>query len=45
MLRELRNNLAHEYPTMIDETIENLNYLFEQIPITEKILYKIKEQI
>lgn len=27
-LRELRNDLTHEYPELIDETIDKLNYLY-----------------
>lgn len=32
-LRELRNDLAHEYPMMLEETIEKLNHLFVQVPV------------
>ena len=44
-LRELRNDLAHEYPMMVEETIEKLNYLFLQLPLMEKILVTIEKQI
>jgi hypothetical protein len=41
-LRELRNDLTHEYPMMIDETIEKLNLLFFQMPFLENILITIE---
>ena len=44
-LRELRNDLAHEYPTMIDETIDKLNYLVLQLPLIENILKTIEQQV
>lgn len=40
-LREIRNDLAHEYPTLVNETIEKLNYLYDQLPK----LYGIYENI
>jgi hypothetical protein len=43
-LRELRNDLAHEYPMMFDETIEKLNQLYKQIPSLEQILLTIEQQ-
>lgn len=43
-LRELRNDLAHDYPMMIDETIDKLNYLFLQLPLIENILKTIEQQ-
>ncbi len=42
-LRELRNDLAHEYPMMISETIDKLNYLVLQIPLLENILTTIEQ--
>ena len=45
MLRELRNDLAHEYPTMIDETIEKLNFLYCQLPLLTSILSTIEQQL
>lgn len=36
-LRELRNDLAHEYPMMLEETIEKLNHLFVQVPVLGNI--------
>jgi hypothetical protein len=44
-LRELRNDLAHEYPTMIDETVDKLNYLVLQLPLIENILKTIERQV
>ena len=43
-LRELRNDLAHDYPMMIDETIDKLNYLYLQLPLIENILKTIEQQ-
>ena len=44
-LRELRNDLAHEYPMMFDETIDKLNYLILQLPLIENIFKTIEQQI
>ena len=44
-LRELRNDLTHEYPELIDETIYKLNYLHLQLPILENIFLIIKHQV
>lgn len=44
-LRELRNDLTHEYPMMVDETIRKLNYLLLQLPIMKSILETIEKQI
>lgn len=43
-LRELRNDLTHEYPMMITETIDKLNYLFLQLPLLENILTTIEQK-
>ena len=43
-LREIRNDLTHEYPLMVNETIEKLNYLYNQIPILEHILIVIEQK-
>ena len=40
-LRELRNSLAHEYPTMVQETVDSLNVLFDKVFILEEIYNKI----
>ena len=45
ILRELRNDLAHEYPMMIDETIEKLNFLYCQLSLLASILSKVEQQI
>jgi len=42
-LRELRNDLTHEYPALIEETIDKLNHLVVQLPIPEKILLTIEQ--
>src|SRR5664280_1070338 len=44
-LRELRNDLAHDYPIMIDETIGKLNYLYLKLPLIENILETIEQQV
>lgn len=44
-LRELRNDLAHEYPGMTDETIEKLNHLYRRLPLLENILSVIEQQV
>jgi len=43
-LREIRNDLAHEYPMMLDETIEKLNHLYNQLPLMEHILATIEQK-
>ena len=44
-LRELRNDLAHEYPMMLEETIVKLNHLFVQLPILESIFITIEQMV
>lgn len=44
-LRELRNDLAHEYPMMLEETIDKLNHLFVQLPVLENILITIERLV
>ena len=44
-LRELRNDLAHEYPELIGETINKLNHLYLQLPHLENILTIIKLKV
>jgi hypothetical protein len=44
-MREIRNDLTHEYPLMLDDTIEKLNHLYNQIPILVHILVTIEQQI
>jgi hypothetical protein len=44
-LRELRNDLAHEYPMMLDETIDKLNHLFVQMPILESFFITIEQMV
>ncbi len=44
-LRELRNDLAHEYPMMLEETIDKLNHLFVQLPVLENIFITIEQMV
>lgn len=44
-LREIRNDLTHEYPMMLDETIEKLNLLYNQLSLLEHILVTIEQKI
>jgi len=44
-LRELRNDLAHEYPIMLEETIDKLNHLLVQLPVLENILISIEQLV
>jgi len=43
-LREIRNDLAHEYPMMLDETIEKLNQLYTELPLLEHIFLTIEHK-
>jgi hypothetical protein len=40
--RALRNNLAHEYPESIQQTVETLNALFERWPVMESMYLQAK---
>jgi len=44
-LREIRNDLTHDYPMLVQETIDKLNHLFVQLPVLEKILITIERFI
>jgi hypothetical protein len=44
-LRELRNDLTHEYPELINETIDKLNHLIRQLPLLENILSLIRRHV
>ncbi len=44
-LREIRNDLTHEYPMMLDETIEKLNLLYNQLPRLAHILVTIEQKV
>lgn len=44
-LRELRNDLAHEYPTMLEETIDKLNHLLMQLPVLENVFINIERLV
>jgi hypothetical protein len=41
-LRELRNSLAHDYPTMVLETIEKLNHFWTELAVIVSIVDRIK---
>ena len=41
-LRELRNDLTHDYPQLTNETVDKLNYLFSQLPQIETIFTAIE---
>ena len=40
-LREIRNMMAHEYPTFVQETIEKLNLFYNSIPALEEVYMNI----
>ncbi len=44
IMREIRNDLAHEYPMMLDETIEKLNLLYTKLLPLEQILATIEQK-
>jgi len=44
IMREIRNDLAHEYPLMLDETIEKLNLLYSKLGPLEAILATIEQK-
>ncbi|MFW6415025.1 MAG: hypothetical protein ACOCZ2_01800 [Thermodesulfobacteriota bacterium] len=41
--RNLRNNLAHDYPESLDQTVETLNLLYSEIKTLEAMYIKIRE--
>ncbi len=41
--RNLRNNLAHDYPESLDQTVDTLNLLFSEIETLEAMYIKICE--
>lgn len=41
--RNLRNNLAHDYPESLDQTVETLNLLYREIGNLESMYVKIRE--
>lgn len=41
-LRELRNDLTHDYPMMVDDSIDKLNLLVLQLPVLERIFITIQ---
>jgi hypothetical protein len=43
--RELRNNLSHEYPENIDESVVTLNLLFKQWPQFRGIYIRVRDFI
>jgi sulfur relay (sulfurtransferase) DsrF/TusC family protein len=43
--RELRKDLAHEYPMMVAETVLKLNQLYKQLPVMENILSTVISKV
>ncbi|MCF8038000.1 MAG: hypothetical protein K9K79_01660 [Desulfohalobiaceae bacterium] len=41
--RNLRNNLAHDYPESLEQTVDTLNVLFEKIDILESMYLHMKD--
>lgn len=41
--RNLRNNLAHDYPESMEQTVDTLNVLFEKIDLLESMYLKIRD--
>ena len=41
-LREIRNDLTHEYPMLVDETVDKLNHLMLKLPVLEEILFAVE---
>lgn len=39
-LRKVRNDIAHEYPASLIESIEGMNLLFEQLDMLKQIVAK-----
>lgn len=44
-MREIRNNLTHEYPDNPEITAENLNRIFELAPKLLEILYNLESRL
>ena len=42
-VKEIRNNIAHEYPDEVDKLADNLNLIFEKVAFLENSFKKIKE--
>jgi len=42
-LREIRNNITHDYPADIEERIENINLALEGYEMLKKIFIRIKD--
>lgn len=45
LMREIRNQLSHEYPAETDETIEGLNSLYESVEIIENIYTNLRNYL
>ncbi len=43
-LRKIRNDIAHEYPSTLEERIEGINFLFEEIEQLKQILENCKSR-
>ena len=44
-IREIRNELSHEYPSEIDESLQTLNLALEVFPQMEQIYKNLKDSI
>jgi len=42
-LRELRNEVAHDYPFEVDDVVESLNHLHEKWELLKVVLFRLKE--
>lgn len=42
-LRELRNEVAHDYPFEVDDVVESLNHLREKWELLKVVLFRLKE--
>lgn len=42
-LRELRNDLTHDYPMMLEETVNKLNHLYKQLSLLKEILQSVQK--
>lgn len=41
--RNLRNNLAHDYPESMEQTVDTLNVLYDEIQALEDMYLKVRE--
>ena len=43
LFRNLRNNLEHDYPESLEQTVNNLNLLFQKIDLLKYMYLKIRD--